>query len=68
MQTSLELSIHNNHFRNNYKTNLLIPEIAYRIFKSKFEKPKEEEGFNRIIEQNIVFDKIHDPKYLYYLY
>ena len=50
MQTSTELSMHNNLYRH-YKYNCeVIPEIAYNIFKSKFEKPMIDEGFTEIVE------------------
>ena len=43
------LAMHNNLYRN-YKYNINpIPEIAYNIFNSKYEKPVLSEGFNEII-------------------
>ena len=50
MQTTKELSMHNNLYRH-YKYNCTpIPEIAYNIFNSKFEKPVIGEGFTEIVE------------------
>lgn len=64
MTTNLAISNHNNHYRF-YKTGReLVPEIAYRFFKSKYQEPKLEEGINEIIKINCGIP--NDPFYYYY--
>ena len=66
MQTSEELSMHNNHYRNVSNNLLLIPDIAYRIYKKKFTKPSKKEGFDDIIKQDICLNKKKLTDYFYY--
>ena len=66
MKTSYELSMHNNHYRNNI-SNILIPDIAYNIYKGKFIMPSLDEGFDRIIPLDFSFIQF-DKNYFYYLY
>ena len=69
MDTSKELSMHNNYYRcylsNNTKT--LIPEIAYKMFNKKFIYPTKNEGFDNIVVQNLC-DHEKSDYYYYYLY
>lgn len=63
MSTGEQLSMHNNVYRS-FKTNKkMVPTIAYRLFKSKFEKPNKSEGVDEIITANMV-----SPNELFYFY
>lgn len=66
MTTSRELSKHNNYFR--YLTSGIdvIPEIAYRIYASKFTAPNLNEGIVEIMEAHC--DKPKNPNYELFLY
>jgi bifunctional polynucleotide phosphatase/kinase len=65
MLTSEQLSMHNNAYRC-YKTNKnMIPTIAYKLFKSKFESPCISEGVTEIIEITPSFP--NDLSYYNYL-
>jgi hypothetical protein len=69
--TEKDLSIHNNSFRHCVSdgSSSMVPQIAYNIYKSKFEKPSTKEGFNEVDEIDFVLDKkgnIVDEYYQYY--
>jgi bifunctional polynucleotide phosphatase/kinase len=69
--TELDLSVHNNSFRHCVSdgASSMVPQIAYNIYKSKFEKPSTKEGFNEVDEIDFVLDKkgdIVDEYYQYY--
>lgn len=49
MNTDINLAKHNNIYRSLTKDIDLIPDIAYNMYKSKYEKPTSEEGFEDII-------------------
>lgn len=66
MTTSYELSKHNNYYRYLKTKDCLIPEIAYRVYKSKFVKPKLTEGVSEIIETHC--GKPDDYMYMLFLY
>ena len=67
MTTSIELAKHNNSYRCYYENKSdLVPDIAYNIYKSKFNKPDKNEGFSEIIE--IMCEYPNDPNYYMYLY
>ena len=53
LNTSYDISLHNNYYRHYKFDKQLIPEIAYNIFKSKYEKPTLSEGINKIIKTGI---------------
>uniref|UniRef100_A0A6B2LH99 Uncharacterized protein n=1 Tax=Arcella intermedia TaxID=1963864 RepID=A0A6B2LH99_9EUKA len=56
MSTPMKLAAHLNGYREN-KSNYQIkriPETAYNVYESKFEKPKESEGFTEIRKINFV--------------
>jgi len=67
MTTSLELSKHNNSYRYLKNKQNYIPEIAYNIFKSKFEVPNLNEGIKEIIKMNQL-GKPKDEFYHMFLY
>ena len=66
LTTSKELSMHNNYYRAFRMNTKPIPNVAYNIFKSKFEQPVLDEGLYRIVECHCATPK--DLMYLYYLY
>jgi bifunctional polynucleotide phosphatase/kinase len=69
MQTSIEQSKHNNIYRSLTSDIEQIPEIAYNMYKSKYEKPELEEDIDEIIEQKqILPDRETNKKYYTYLY
>lgn len=66
MNTSYELSKHNNYYRFFKSNGKFVPEIAYNIYKKKFQEPSIDEGFNEII---YIHPEIPDNMfYIYYLY
>ena len=72
MTTSIEKSKHNNIYRSLETENFLgtksfdlVPDIAYNMYKSKYEKPELSEGVSNIIKQNQNNPK--DPLYFRYL-
>lgn len=60
----LELALHNNYYRHFKYNSLLIPKIAYNIYKSRYVKPEIKEGYKEIIKINSISN--HD--YLYQKY
>lgn len=54
--TSKELSMHNNYYRNIVSGSSIIPSIAYNMYKSKFNQPTIEEGFVKIDKIEFSFD------------
>lgn len=58
--TSYEESMHNNYYRHIKYKKELIPEIAYRIYKSTYDKPTMSEGINKILSSGV---NIFDPQY-----
>ncbi len=65
INTSYLESFHRNYYRHiKYKVPL-IPEIAYRIFKSKYESPRLDEGIESIINMGI---NIYDIDYFKYYF
>lgn len=62
---SLELAMHRNYFRMLIEGRF-IPNMAYNIFKNRFEYPKKDEGVNEIIV--IKPELIDDERYFKYLY
>lgn len=65
LTTSKELSIHNNHYRNLVDNKPIVPTIAYNMYKSKYSKPKINEGFAELIKATPGTPK--DYRYFYYL-
>lgn len=65
MTTSLELAQHNNHFRM-LKGGQLIPDIAYRMYNTKYEEPTTKEGFSEVLSFEAGYPK--DLLYFNYLY
>lgn len=63
MKTSRELSKHNNYYRYLTTGKNLVPEIAYRIYNSKFQSPELNEGIDRIFTT-----EPNKPKNFYYYY
>jgi len=63
--TDKEESLHNNYYRAFNFDEILIPRIVYNIFESKYEEPKEKEGFDNIYRTGI---NIYDYRYYYYYY
>ncbi|KAL1925046.1 uncharacterized protein VTP21DRAFT_4700 [Calcarisporiella thermophila] len=51
------LAKHNNQFRSEVQKANPVPEIAFRMYASKFEEPKMAEGFGEIIRVNFAFDR-----------
>lgn len=66
MTTSKELSKHNNYFRHITTGIKLVPDIAYRIYKSKFVGPQLTEGISEIMEAHC--SKPKDCNYYLFLY
>jgi len=66
MITPIEISIHNNYYRNYISNINIVPNIVYNIYKSKYTKPSIEEGFYDIIHYD--FGTPNDPKYYFYYY
>ncbi len=64
MTTSRELAKHNNYFRYLINGADIVPEIAYRIYSSKFKKPELNEGITEILEAHCGKPK----NYSYYLF
>jgi bifunctional polynucleotide phosphatase/kinase len=65
INTSYEISMHNNYYRHTKYNKELIPEIAYNIFKSRYEKPLLSEGIKKIIKTGInIYDFDYD-KFFY---
>lgn len=61
-----ELIKHNNYYRYFHKNGQYIPNVAYNIFKSRYEKPKYSEHIDRIIEiDSIVNEDLHYLKYYF---
>lgn len=66
MTTNMELSFHNNCYRNiKYGANC-VPKVAYNVYKSKFDEPKKQEGLSEIIKMN--FGKVGSWYYNFYLF
>lgn len=63
--TSYELSMHRNHYRLLTK-NYLIPEIAYRTYKKKFNEPQLSDGYCEILKMGC--GMINDLRYLEFLF
>lgn len=65
----LLLAKHMNYYRHYINNSLLVPDIAYNVYKSKFEIPEISEGFNEIIKikPNIEFDN-EENKNLFFKY
>jgi len=63
--TDKEESLHNNYYRSFNFDEIFIPRIVYNIFESKYEEPREKEGFHNIYRTGI---NIYDHKYYYYYY
>lgn len=68
MKTNIEQSKHNNIYRSLIKdeNRCIVPDIAYNMYKSKFEKPELSEGLCDILLQEQGYPK--DKKYFQYLY
>ncbi len=69
--TSMDLAYHNNVYRHTINSkNNIVPKIAYNIFKSKYEKPTIEEGFDEIINQEFILDtnEVDILKYKKYMF
>lgn len=65
MQTPIELCKHNNVYRSITQDIDIIPDIAYNMYKSKFQVPNKEEGIKEIIK--IDYSYPDDEKYYKYL-
>lgn len=66
MKTSQELSKHNSLYRMHKDNKQPIPELVYRCYNKKYEKPTLDEGFEEIID--IYPENIDDPLYNLYLF
>jgi bifunctional polynucleotide phosphatase/kinase len=49
VDTIMDISMHNNHYRNVKYNAKIVPKIAYNIYKSKFVLPNKSENINRLI-------------------
>lgn len=70
MNTNLDLCKHNNIYRSIKKDVKLVPDIAYNMFKSKYEKPNVNENIDEIVDQDFeLYDEIivDNDYYNYYL-
>jgi bifunctional polynucleotide phosphatase/kinase len=65
MQTPMDLCKHNNIYRCITQNIDIIPDIAYNMYKSKFETPEQEEGIKEIIKVESSYPD--DDKYYKYL-
>jgi bifunctional polynucleotide phosphatase/kinase len=65
MNTTKDESIHNNYYRAYKYNKIIIPNIAYNIYKSKYQKPLLDEKINKIIKTGI---NIYDIDYYKYYY
>lgn len=66
MESSLELSKHNNYYRNATSDRGVIPDIAYNLYKSKYEEPDSEEECDEIIE--CICGSPNDERYYRYFF
>ena len=66
MTTTLEQSKHNNFYRALTQNIEHVPDIAYNIYKSKYEKPELTEGVNEIMLQDVGYPD--DVNYYQYLF
>jgi bifunctional polynucleotide phosphatase/kinase len=66
--TSMEISQHNNKFRNYITNNAVnkIPDVVYYTFRKKYEQPELDEGFNKIIDMPSVLNYKMPPEYFFY--
>ena len=64
MTTSRELAKHNNYVRHIVSGIKIVPEIAYRIYRSTFVRPQISEGISEILETHCSKPK----NYNYYLF
>ena len=62
MMTSTELSKHNNYFRFWKTGRELVPEIAYRLYSSKFVEPSLDEDIMEIMKINCGCNESQDFK------
>lgn len=67
MTTPKEICMHNNTYRAYTTDAKFVPEIAYRMYKSKFKEPELSEGFSEIIKTDMCGVPT-DEKYYMYLY
>lgn len=65
MNTTKEESIHNNYYRAYKYNKIIIPTIAYNIYKSKYQKPSLDEKINKIINTGVNIYDIDYNKYYY---
>ena len=65
MHTSIEESKHNNYYRAYKYNKIIIPDIAYNIYKSKYQKPSLDEKINKIINTGVNIYDIDYNKYYY---
>jgi len=65
LDTTENESKHNNYFRSYKYNSIIVPDIAYNIYKSRYEKPSLDEKINKIINTGI---NIYDVDYYKYYY
>lgn len=65
MNTNIEESKHNNYYRAYKYNKIIIPDIAYNIYKSKYQKPSLDEKINKIINTGVNIYDIDYNKYYY---
>lgn len=61
-----DIAIHNAYLRNYNYNRVMIPSIAYNIYKKRYEEPEESEGINRIIEKNMLNLIVKQPNFFIY--
>jgi len=68
--TLIDVAKHNNCFRSYISDAKRVPDIAYNMYKSKYEQPNEKEGFYNITNMDFVLDLEGDvlKKYKMYYY
>lgn len=63
VNTTKDEAIHNNYYRAYKYNKIIIPEIAYNIYKSKYKKPSLDEKINKIINTGVNIYDIDYNKY-----
>lgn len=66
VDTNMELSKHNNYYRRYIGQKDLIPDIAYNIYKKKYNEPTKNEGFEKVIK--VIPPSPSDIEYLNFFY
>jgi bifunctional polynucleotide phosphatase/kinase len=68
MITSMEISMHNNKYRNYISNNKKkrVPKMVYYMYRKKYVKPTIKEGFDKIINVNISLENVDNKYFMYY--